>query len=272
MYSICQPERESKRDEREFGSPEENKLWEWSKRENIEKEVKIDFYSIMKDLEEVKELPIEWECEKELYNLSNLRKEKTLILDLDKTLIKTKKVTSKVGVPIDEKYERRDRVPWIKIAEKRKGEKCIYLLLYVRPDLNWFLEEMNKYFDLVLFTASHKEYADNVLKYIDPHDKYFKYKFYRDNCTLHGNYAIKDLSLFFHYKSSNDIILLDDNATLFPTQLNNLIPIFPFLGKSADHQLRVVAKFLKRLNEEKDVRCLIKYLFGIQNLLETIIS
>lgn len=37
-----------------------------------------------------------------------------------------------------------------------------------RPHLNEFLENMDRYFNLVLYTASLKEYADPIVDHIDP--------------------------------------------------------------------------------------------------------
>ena len=39
--------------------------------------------------------------------------------------------------------------------------------LLIRPYCHEFLEEMSKYFELVIFTAAVKEYADSILDSID---------------------------------------------------------------------------------------------------------
>lgn len=48
-----------------------------------------------------------------------------------------------------------------------------------RPFLKEFLEKMSHYFELVVFTASLREYADKVINYIDPKG-YIKRRYYRD--------------------------------------------------------------------------------------------
>lgn len=82
-----------------------------------------------------------------------------MILDLDETLI----FTSQVWVNKDS----------FKIEGLQKG------FLNQRPFLNQFLEETSKIFNLILFTASDAHYAGQILKIIDPFDKYFIVKLYR---------------------------------------------------------------------------------------------
>jgi RNA polymerase II subunit A small phosphatase-like protein len=47
----------------------------------------------------------------------------------------------------------------------------------VRPGVNQFMKELSIHFELILFTASVKEYADWILDQIDP-EKYFKTRLY----------------------------------------------------------------------------------------------
>jgi CTD small phosphatase-like protein 2 len=67
----------------------------------------------------------------------------------------------------------------------------------IRPYIYDCLEEAIKYFQVVVFTASHKSYADAILDYIDPENKYFEYRFYRENCVLtEEGFYVKDLRIF----------------------------------------------------------------------------
>ena len=43
----------------------------------------------------------------------------------------------------------------------------------IRPYTKELLELVNKYYEVFVFTASHKWYADVILDYIDPENKYF---------------------------------------------------------------------------------------------------
>ena len=66
----------------------------------------------------------------------------------------------------------------------------------VRPYALECLKEASKIFQVVVFTASHKSYADVVLDFIDPGRKMISHRLYRDSCveTEEGVY-LKDLRI-----------------------------------------------------------------------------
>lgn len=68
----------------------------------------------------------------------------------------------------------------------RVGNSLEKYYVKLRPFLKEFLERLSKMFELVIFTASIKEYADKVIDYIDP-DGYIKRRFYRD--VIHYKYS-----------------------------------------------------------------------------------
>ena len=55
--------------------------------------------------------------------------------------------------------------------------------VYERTGLREFLQEVATLFNVWLFTASKKNYADAILKKIDPDDSIFSKRFYRENCV-----------------------------------------------------------------------------------------
>lgn len=44
------------------------------------------------------------------------------------------------------------------------------------------LEKLAQMYEIVVFTAGVKEYADNILNEIDPENKIFKRRMYRTDC------------------------------------------------------------------------------------------
>jgi CTD small phosphatase-like protein 2 len=80
----------------------------------------------------------------------------------------------------------------------------------IRPFTKECLEMVNKYFEVVVFTASHKYYADVIIDYIDPENKYVQHRLYRDQCipTKDGVY-IKDLRIFKN-RDLKDLIIVDN--------------------------------------------------------------
>jgi CTD small phosphatase-like protein 2 len=46
---------------------------------------------------------------------------------------------------------------------------------------------MAKKFEIIIFTASHKSYADAILDELDPDKNIFSHRLYRNNCTILPN-------------------------------------------------------------------------------------
>lgn len=64
-----------------------------------------------------------------------------------------------------------------------------------RPYLDFFLENIAPYYEVVLFTASQKVYADKLCEYIDPKQNMIRHRLFRDSCLcVQGNY-IKDIDV-----------------------------------------------------------------------------
>ena len=82
---------------------------------------------------------------------------KTLVLDLDETLVHSsfrapggREPPADIVLPVD-----------------IEGRVCqVYVL--VRPGCLKFLDEMSKYYEVVIFTASLQKYADPLMDIIDP--------------------------------------------------------------------------------------------------------
>ena len=75
--------------------------------------------------------------------------------------------------------------------DKRLRYIFIWILLFyfvkqaniqVRPGAKKILQELDKYFENMVFTASHECYANAVCDYLDPGNKYISYRLYRDSC------------------------------------------------------------------------------------------
>jgi TFIIF-interacting CTD phosphatase-like protein len=55
---------------------------------------------------------------------------------------------------------------------------------------------MSKFFELVIYTASQKNYADKIIDFFDTNNV-IKYRLYRESCILNDyNLLIKDLRIF----------------------------------------------------------------------------
>jgi Dullard-like phosphatase family protein len=87
---------------------------------------------------------------------SDVRGRKTLVLDLDETLVHSSfKPPTGLEPPAD-----------IVLPVDIEGRVCNVFVL-ARPGCVRFLNEMNKYYEVVIFTASLSKYADPLMDIID---------------------------------------------------------------------------------------------------------
>lgn len=113
---------------------------------------------------------------------------------------------------------------------------------------------MSKVCDIHLFTASEKEYADHILKKIDPKGTIFKNRWYKDSCTkLENGQYIKSLARTG--LPLNRSILVDNSTFSFGNQMLNGVPIVSYLhSQPNDMELVSLKDFVLHLNTLLDVR------------------
>jgi CTD small phosphatase-like protein 2 len=116
-------------------------------------------------------------------------------------------------------------------------------------------------FEVIVFTASHACYANPVINYLDPDNKYVTKRLFRENCrqVSEGLY-VKDLTILKN-RSLKNMILVDNAAYSYSLQLNNGIPIIPFYANKHDTELRDLAQYLVTLLDKDDVRHELKEAF-----------
>ncbi|KJZ76825.1 hypothetical protein HIM_03702 [Hirsutella minnesotensis 3608] len=123
-----------------------------------------------------------------------LKQQKTLILDLDETLIHS---MSKGGrMSTGHMVEVRLNTASLGMGGAAGGAAQHPILYWVnkRPFCDEFLRRVCKWFNLVIFTASVQEYADPVIDWLESERKFFSARYYRQHCTYRQGAYIKDLS------------------------------------------------------------------------------
>jgi carboxy-terminal domain RNA polymerase II polypeptide A small phosphatase len=153
----------------------------------------------------------------------------TLVLDLDQTL-----VYSTFEVP--RSYD---------FTVKVSGSPNSTIYVKTRPFAVEFIKKISSKFEIVIFTAAKKEYAQAVVKEIDK-SGCISHILYRESCTLYNGKYIKDLSKLG--RSLNNVLLVDDIPYSYQLQPQNGIHIPPYVGE-ADDALFELMRFLGKVSD-----------------------
>jgi CTD small phosphatase-like protein 2 len=164
-----------------------------------------------------------------LKNKKDKKKVFTLVLDLDETIIS---------------YQKGTFIP--------------------RPGLNKFLTEINKLYEIIVFTSATQNYADSILDSIDKNNIYFEKRLYRQHTVFINDTFVKDLSKLG--RDLSKVIILDNRPQNYSLQKDNgifirsfygdnkydnaLINLIPILKNIAKSPYNDVRKELKKLSEE----------------------
>lgn len=149
---------------------------------------------------------------------------KLLLLDMDETLLH--------AATLPDIYEKLaygpDASPTF-TASFKDQDLVIEVGVFVRPFLKEMLSRLVPLFDICVYTASEKVYADAILQKIDPKGIYFKRRLYRDKCTRavldNGKVVyVKDLRYVEGYDLSR-IVIVDNSLLSFAFHPENGIPI-----------------------------------------------
>ena len=181
------------------------------------------------------------------YNLKKTIKKKTLILDLDETLVHS-------GFhPFNRKSDFT-----LNITVEGKNH-TIYVLK--RPYVDEFLSEISPFFDIIIFTASISEYASPLLDELDK-DKLTYGRKFRQDCLFNNGLYLKDLKNIG--KDLKDVIIIDNNPVSYALNQDNGIPILTWYEDLNDEELINLIPLLKYLSTVDDVRPIIRRIVNMQ--------
>ncbi|KAM3444167.1 hypothetical protein MY4824_000056 [Beauveria thailandica] len=184
------------------------------------------------------------------------KQQKTLILDLDETLIHS---MSKGGrLNSGHMVEVRLNTASLGLGAGGNAGMAQHPILYwvnKRPYCDEFLRRVCKWYNLVVFTASVQEYADPVIDWLESERKYFSARYYRQHCTYRQGAYIKDLSSV--EPDLSKVMILDNSPLSYLFHEDNAIPIQGWINDPTDNDLMHLVPMLEGLQYVHDVRALL---------------
>ena len=120
-----------------------------------------------------------------------------------------------------------------------------------RPNVDQFLIEMAKHYEIVVYTASLNKYADVLLDLLDPH-RTIRTRLFRESCVYYeGNY-VKDMSLI--NRDLSQAIIIDNSPASYLFHPENAIDCSSFIDDMSDRELDQIGRFLVGIKDVDDVR------------------
>lgn len=128
----------------------------------------------------------------------------------------------------------------------------------IRPYAELFLKELAPFYEIIIFTAAVKDYADNLLDSIDKEKQWIKYRLYRQHTTIMNNANVKDIGKLG--RDLKRVIIIDNISDNFQRQSENGIFITTWLGNEKDTELYDLIPVLKEIvvKKVKDVRKILR--------------
>ena len=121
-----------------------------------------------------------------------------------------------------------------------------------RPHVQNFLREMSQHWEIVVFTAGLKDYADWILNDLDP-NRYISRRLYRDSCTFRRGSYLKDLKKL--HRDLSKCVIVDNLPENFALQKDNGIGIKSWFNDNGqDCEILKLQQVLFNLMTLDDVR------------------
>ena len=166
---------------------------------------------------------------------------KTLILDLDETLVHSSFKFFPFQADIYLNIQVKNKVHIVNVLK--------------RPYVHDFLKKMSNFYEIVIFTASNAHYANPLLDQLDIGHN-ISYRLFREHCISMSGLYIKDLRRIG--RDLKDTIILDNNPISYVVNKENGIPIKTWHFDKGDVELVKLIPLFEYLSKVDDVRNVIK--------------
>ncbi|KAI8873606.1 hypothetical protein GQ42DRAFT_104561, partial [Ramicandelaber brevisporus] len=166
-------------------------------------------------------------------------RKKTLILDLDETLIHATSINP------GRKYHFR--------VEVNVDQLIVLYYVYKRPHVDYFLKKVSEWYNVVIFTASMREYADPVVDRLDPTNTLISGRLFRESCIQRNGGYVKDLRVV--NPDLSQVCLIDNAPISYAANPENALPIHAWINTDPDDEaLLDMLPFLDALRFTDDMR------------------
>ena len=167
--------------------------------------IKNDFFFNFKDEKLEKRLEDNSPPPSIPYIKKKSRKKFSLILDLDETIVHS----------------------------KRFNNNGFYF--FIRPGAIEFLKEISAYYEIIIFTSSYKSYADYILNKLDINKDIISYRLYKSHASFEKGRSIKKLSMIG--RDLKKIIFVDNLKNNAKYNKKNLYLIPSWIGDMKDNEI-----------------------------------
>ena len=133
--------------------------------------------------------------------------------------------------------------------------KCFNVYVLVRPGCTDFIINMQKYYEVIIYTASLSKYADPLMNILDE-KRCCSSRLFREHCTFYQGMYVKDLSELG--RDMKDVLIIDNSPTAYLFQPDNALPIVSWYEDEEDTLLLDYQPFLINLSKVDDVRPILK--------------
>eukprot|EP00698_Gefionella_okellyi_P018683 TRINITY_DN5637_c0_g1_i1.p1 TRINITY_DN5637_c0_g1~~TRINITY_DN5637_c0_g1_i1.p1 ORF type:complete len:340 (+),score=72.02 TRINITY_DN5637_c0_g1_i1:459-1478(+) len=166
---------------------------------------------------------------------------KMLVLDLDETLVHSSSRPQR---------RRAD----LQFAVEINSSPCTFFVLK-RPFVDWYLRQVCSWYDVVVFTASLRKYADPVIDMLSVNGPILQ-RLFREACSLQQGAFLKDLHTVS--KDLSSVMIIDNSPGAYSLQKENAIPIEGWYDDPHDKALLQLLPLLHLIRDwNGDVRPLL---------------
>lgn len=168
------------------------------------------------------------------------RGRKTLVLDLDETLVHSSfRATTSADIII--------------LVELEGEHHRVYVRK--RPGVDEFLVRVAQMYEVVVYTASMAKYANPLMDELDKFNTVAS-RLFREACTRQPGGYVKDLSKLG--RDLKHVIIIDNSPICYAFQPNNAIPIRMWKDDVSDRELHDLIPILYSLADVEDIPLVLK--------------